>query len=243
MSSSRVLQLHLTSLADLGVRVPLSAVDFLLFRRQVTNRQPWSFPASGICHQQQHFCKSVSCKSQTSNGSAPVGLPWPQDVQQDLQRRFWQGLWFPCNCLLMTYTAVRSGGHVFNNGAWQAKDPKHFSSKYFIFYDLIVRLRLFLPFQSFFTCNTSSSVLILWLPIACLGHDKNLAKSQPFYLAAVHRHNIYMDCNISSINFIKGNTLNKKLMQTAFSDYIDLTKVITELRLGVFQLSHQWGAD
>lgn len=50
---------------------------------------------------------------------------------------------------------------MFNNGAWQAKDPKHFSSKYFIFYDLIVRLRLFLPFQSFFTCNTSSSVLIL----------------------------------------------------------------------------------
>ncbi len=131
--------------------------------------------------------ESISFKSQTSDGSGPRGLPWPQDVQQELQQRFWQGLWFPCNCLLMTCTAVRSGGNVLNNVTWQARlslfdqDPKHFSSKYFIFYCLIVRVRLHLPFQSFATCNRSYSVLILRLPIACLGHDKNLAKNQAFF--------------------------------------------------------------
>lgn len=64
-------------------------------------------------------------------------------------------------------------------------------------------------FQSFSSCNRSHSVLILRLPIAGLGRGQKLG----LVLAAVHRHNIYMDCNISSVN------LKKKVVQTAFSDY------------------------
>lgn len=143
------------------------------------------------------------------------GWTWAQRPAMTLGRtagvaaEVWQSLQFPCNCLLMTCTAVRSGGNVLNNVTWQARlslsdwAPKPFSSTYFIFYCLIVRVRLDLPFQSFSICNRSYSVLTLRLPIARLRHDKNLAKSQALFLAAVHRHSIYMDCNISSINLIK----------------------------------------
>lgn len=98
---------------------------------------------------------------------------------------------------------------MLNNVTWQARlslsdeEPKHFSSKYFIFYCLIVRVRLHLPFQSFSTCNRSYSVLSLRLPIACLGHDKSLAKNQAFYWQLYTDITFNMDCNISSINLIK----------------------------------------
>lgn len=64
---------------------------------------------------------TVSLKSWARDGPGPGGLYWPQDVLQELLQRFWQGPQFPCNCLLMTCTAVRSGGNVLDNVTWWAR--------------------------------------------------------------------------------------------------------------------------
>lgn len=70
---------------------------------------------------------------------------------------------------------------MFNNGAWQAKDPKHFSSKYFIFYDLIVRLRLFLPFQSFFLHVIHHLLCLFYdFPLPVLDMTRTWPKVSPF---------------------------------------------------------------
>lgn len=99
--------------------------------------------------------ESVLFKSETCDGSGPRGLPWPQDVQQELQQRFWQGLWFPCNCLLMTCTAVRSGGNVLNNVTWQArlslseKDPNIFLLSILFFIVSLSECDSICPFKAF----------------------------------------------------------------------------------------------